>query len=93
VNITGTKITFLNLNQETKMKFCQVIIESHSATETHWLPSVKQAKTFVKEKAMADASINAKIVEVAFAPGKKNLLAWLNSKEVSKPVEPVELPF
>jgi len=42
---------------------------------------------------MADASINAKIVEVAFAPGKKNLLAWLNSKEVSKLVEPVELPF
>jgi len=84
VNITGTKITFLNLNQETRMKFCQVIIESHSATETHWLPSVKQAKAFVKEKAMADAKIDAKIVEVTIAPGKKNLLAWLSSQLVAE---------
>ena len=81
------------------MKFCQVIIESHSATETHWLPSTKQAKAFVKEKAMGDASINAKIVEVTIAPGKKNLLAWLGSQPVwlsSQPdikPESVELPF
>jgi len=62
------------------MKFCQVIIESHSSTETHWLPSVKQANAFVKGKATADPQVNVKIVEVAFGPGKKNLLAWLNSK-------------
>lgn len=77
------------------MKFCQVIIETHSAVETHWLSSTKQAKAFVKEKAMADASINAKIVELTIAPGKKNLLAWLNKPvEVVKPIEEsVELPF
>jgi hypothetical protein len=62
------------------MKLCQVIIENHSATETHWLSSVKQAKAFVKDKAIADANINAKIVEVTISPGKKGLLAWLNAQ-------------
>jgi hypothetical protein len=70
------------------MKFCQVIIESHSAVETHWLSSTKQAKAFIKAKAMADASINAKVLEVTIPPGKKNLLAWLNKPvDVVNPVE------
>jgi hypothetical protein len=73
------------------MKFCQVIIESHSVAESYWLPSTKQAKAFVKEKAIADANINAKIVEVMIPPGKKSLIAWLN--QMPQEVIPQETPF
>jgi hypothetical protein len=88
VNITGTKITFLNLNKETKMQFCKVTIETPLAPETHWLPSLKQAKKFVADKQKADPSLVSKIEEVEFPTGKKHLLAWLSSQPAEE-----SLPF
>ena len=71
------------------MKFCQVIIESTPEAKVKWLPSLKQAKAFVVSQALIDVGINAKIVEVSIAPGKKNLIAWLN-KDAPPAVDVVE---
>ncbi len=70
------------------MQFCKVTIENPLALETHWLPSLKQAKKFVADKQKFDPSLVSKIEEVEFPTGKKHLLAWLSSKTVEK-----ALPF